>query len=56
MAVEGHEETDVRTKGSGKLKAKYYESELATLQNELAKLQRWIAEAGAPGRRPVRRA
>ena len=46
MAVEGHEETDVRTTASGKLKGKYYESELATLQNELAKLQRWIAEAG----------
>ena len=33
---------DPRYKPSGKLRKEFYESELARLQNELAKLQRWI--------------
>ncbi len=33
---------DVRYKASGKLRSDFYHSELARLQDELAKLQRWI--------------
>ena len=35
-------ERDPRYKKNGKLRKDYYESELTRLQNELAKLQRWI--------------
>jgi len=37
---------DDRFKASGQLRKKYYEAELARLQDELAKLQRWIRTEG----------
>jgi polyphosphate kinase 2 len=38
------QEPDPRYKESGKLRKEFYEDELSRLQNELAKLQRWIRE------------
>ena len=43
-ATEVEETQDPRYKESGKLRKEFYEEELSRLQNELAKLQRWIRE------------